>query len=60
MIKTIDITFEKAILNGCVTVWFEDGKLKSAYDNRSISQDEAISLINEYIENMKDKLTQKG
>ena len=50
LIRSMSYTKNKVILNDCVTLWFENGKIRSEYDTKSITQDDSIKIINEYLQ----------
>jgi hypothetical protein len=53
MITSIRYLDNKAILNNCVKVWFENGEVKSSYDKSKISLEDSLVIINEYLANIK-------
>lgn len=50
MIKTLELVNNKTAINSCVLVWFDNFELRSSYDPDKISQEEALKLIEEYLD----------
>lgn len=48
-IERVDIIDNKAVLNGCVKVWFENKKLQAEFDRNLIKEFDAVNLIEEYM-----------
>ncbi len=50
--SVVHLKDQKSLLNNCVTIWFDVDRFRVAYDKKTISQEDALELAEEYILHM--------
>ena len=50
--SVVHLKDQKSLLNNCVTIWFDVDRFRVAYDKKTVSQEDALELAEEYILHM--------